>query len=129
MEDLDRLVWRDVGVGEGAGQCLQWAETAADRTKVRTECGEQQKPAACPQNKRKESKGALQIRTGLQSQQKVSGRLPATPRYTFKSGDGRDLPKEMFIMGAEWLPHHCLQWCATVAASSVDTSGLGTLGQ
>ena len=26
--------------------------------------------------------------------------------HTFKSGDGRDLPKAMFSMGAEWLPHH-----------------------
>ena len=30
-------------------------------------------------------------------------------------------------MGAEWLSHHCLQWC--VAAPSAGTSGPGHLGQ
>ena len=105
-------------------QCLQRAETAADRTTTRTGCGTRNRNRPLPPEQAQKEQG-LQMRAGLQPQQPSSGsRLSVLPRYTFKSG-AESRREAMFIMGAEW-PHHCLQWC--VAAPSDDTSGPGTLG-
>ena len=92
---------------------MRWAERTIDSAE--SEKAYSRSPlTACTH-----SEGSSEAQVELQSEQKVSGPLPATPRYTFKSGDGRDLPKEMFIMGAEWLPHHCLQWCVAVTCNWV----------